>query len=310
MKRRFEIPPDLPRSPKHIKGLSVDTPYLHGMLDPKWIGKPEDVLKKPPLKLLGREFEVYDLSWPFGFQAPLWPYFTDIRFERWSYHSKHRVFTQWLITPMHVTTHADSPIHVEEGFPYTDELPLEKYMGEGVVVSIPKGKWEFITVEELEKAEPSIEPGDIVIINTGWHKYWGDTVKYFCYSPGLSIEAAWWLVKREVKAVGLDTQALDHPLYTREVWCQAPGSPDEVNVAVPWLIEEYKRTFGRDPREDFPYWEPCHRILLTHGVMGYENVGGDIDKVTGKRCIIIGLPLRWVKGDGSIVRLVALVEKK
>ncbi len=288
--------------------LDVDSKYLHGLLDPKYIGKPEDVLKKVSVEILGKEVEVYDLSHPFGPGVPLWPYFEDIKIERMHYHAKSRVLSQVLTHTMHVSTHADSPIHVEEGFPSTDQIPIERYMGKGVVVSIPKGKWEIITAEDLEKAEPPIEKGDIVIVNTGWHRYWGDTVKYFCYAPGFYLEAGEWFVKKGVKAVGIDTQALDHPLGTREVWCQGEG--DERNRVLPWLADEYKKEKGRDVREDFPYWEPCHRLLLTHGIMGYENVGGDIDKVTGKRCTIIGLPLRWVGGDGSIVRLIAIVEKK
>jgi kynurenine formamidase len=288
--------------------LDVDSKYLHGLLDPKYIGKPEDVLKKVSVEILGKEVEVYDLSHPFGPGVPLWPYFEDIKIERMHYHAKSRVLSQVLTHTMHVSTHADSPIHVEEGFPSTDQIPIERYMGKGVVVSIPKGKWEIITAADLEKAEPPIEKGDIVIVNTGWHRYWGDTVKYFCYAPGFYLEAGEWFVKKGVKAVGIDTQALDHPLGTREVWSQGEG--DERNRVLPWLADEYKKEKGRDVREDFPYWEPCHRLLLTHGIMGYENVGGDIDKVTGKRCTIIGLPLRWVGGDGSIVRLIAIVEKK
>ena len=31
-------------------------------------------------------------------------------------------------------------------------------------MSIPKGKWEVITPEDLENATPRIEPGDIVMI--------------------------------------------------------------------------------------------------------------------------------------------------
>ncbi|WP_290726425.1 cyclase family protein [Archaeoglobus sp.] len=286
----------------------VDSPYLHGMLDPELIGKPEDILVKPPVKILGKEVEVYDLSHKFGYGVPLWPYFNDVKIDRFHYHAKSRVLSQVITTTMHVSTHADAPIHVEEGFPSIEEVPLERYMGEGVVVSIPKKKWEVITAEDLEKADPPIEKGDIVIVNTGWHRYWSDSVKYFCYAPGFYKEAGEWFVKKKVKAVGIDTQALDHPLATREVWHQGGG--DERNAILPWLIEEYKKEKGRDPREDFPYWEPCHRLLLTNGIMGWENVGGDIDKVTGQRCTIIGLPIRWEKGDGSIVRLIAIVEKR
>jgi len=45
------------------------------------------------------------------------------------------------------------------------------------------------------------------------------------------------------------------------------------------------------------------------GHMKYENVGGDLDKVTGKRCTFAGFPIRWMKGEGSIVRLVAIMDE-
>ena len=43
--------------------------------------------------------------------------------------------------------------------------------------------------------------------------------------------------------------------------------------------------------------------------MGWENIGGDLDQVTGLRCTISGLPIRWKGGDGSMVRLIAIVDK-
>ena len=157
--------------------------------------------------------EFYDLSHPWGDKAPLWPYFPDVKIERFHYHAKSRVLSQQITTFMHCTTHTDAPAHVIEGMPFMDEVPLDRFFGTGVVVSIPKGKWEKITPEDLEKAEPKIEPGDIVIINSGWHKYYGDNVEYFCYSPGLYLEAGEWLVERGVKAVGVDQQQIAVPEF-------------------------------------------------------------------------------------------------
>ena len=77
---------------------------------------------------------------------------------------------------------------------------------------------------------------------------------------------------------------------------------------IPEVNEDYERETGRTVKEDFPYWEPCHNILLGNGIVGFENVGGDIDKVTGKRVTIAAFPWRWVKGDGCIVRMVAIVD--
>ena len=43
--------------------------------------------------------------------------------------------------------------------------------------------------------------------------------------------------------------------------------------------------------------------------MGWEKIVGDIDDVNGKRVTIAGLPIKWKGGDGSMVRLVAMVNE-
>src|ERR1017187_9076714 len=102
-----------------------------------------------------------DLSHPFGSGCPLWPYFEDVKIEKMHYHAKSGVLSQRVTTVMHCTTHADSPAHVIEGLAYTHEIPLDSYYGTGVVVDIPKGKWELITAKDLENATPKIHKGEI-----------------------------------------------------------------------------------------------------------------------------------------------------
>jgi kynurenine formamidase len=243
----------------------------------------------------------FDLSHPWGHNAPLWPYFPDVKIERFHYHAKSGVLSQQITTFMHCTTHTDAPAHVIEGTPYIDEVPLSSYFGTGVVVSIPKEKWEIVTADDLERARPEIREGDIVIVNTGWRRYWGDTRKYFVEAPGTYDEAGAWLVERGVKGFGIDCQALDHPLGT------AIG-PQPNGPLIPAVLDEYKAHTGREAADDFPLWEPCHRHLLGNGIVGFENVGGQIDEVTGKRVTFAAFPWRWEKGDGCIVRLVAILD--
>ncbi|MHB8566208.1 MAG: cyclase family protein [Nitrososphaerales archaeon] len=270
------------------------------MLSAEHLGDPKDILKKPPVKVGNKDVELIDLTNAYGYGAPLWPYFQDIGVARMHYHAKSRVLSQEVTHVMHMGTHADAPAHVEEEYPFIDQVPIERYVGKGVIVDIPKKKWQVITAEDLENAEPAIESGDIVIIHTGWHKFWGDSVKYFVFAPGLYKEAGEWLLKKKVKGVGVDTQALDHPLAT--MIAQPPP-------ILPWVLDAYKAETGRTVSEDFPYWEPAHRLMLTNGIVGWENVGGDIDRAVGKRCTIVGLPTKWINGDGSNVRLVAMLEK-
>ena len=255
-----------------------------------------------PYRTTGLEF--YDLSHPWGFGQPNWPYFEDVKIERLHYHAKSGVLSQRITTVMHYGTHMDAPAHVVEGTEFIDELPLEKFIGTGVVVSIPKKKWEVVTPKDLDNARPAIQPGDIVIVNTGWHRYYSDSQIYYGYSPGFYKEAGEWFVERRVKLVGTDTQALDHPLGT----AIAPHGTGWPNGLLPHVCAQYKRETSRDVLEDFPLWEPCHRAILGAGIPGIENIGGDIDQVTGKRCTFFAFPWRWIKGDGCIIRLVAALD--
>jgi kynurenine formamidase len=76
----------------------------------------------------------------------------------------------------------------------------------------------------------------------------------------------------------------------------------------PDVCKEYTREAGREVIEDFPYWEPCPKIILGNGIMGWENVGGDIHEVNGLRITVAGWPITWQDGDGSTVRSVAIVD--
>lgn len=283
------------------------SPNLHGGLPYDLLGKPEDAKMDVPATVLGKNVEVVDMTFGWGQGTPLWPSQEDMMIQRMTYHARNRVFAQAAnMHRMHLSTHTDAPIHVEEEYPTIDQVPITHYFGKGVVVDIPKGKWGIITAEDLDKAEPSIERGDIVVVHTGWHRFYADSVKYYLYGPGFVRESGEWFVKKKVKAVGYDLQSADHPLGTKLAWSQPGGVPP----LQPWLIEEYKKETGREVKDDFPYWEPNHRLLLTHGIPNIECVGGDIDKAVGKRCTIFAVPTKWIGGDGSPVRCFAILEKK
>ena len=250
---------------------------------------------------LGLEF--YNLSHRFGFQNPNWRYFQDTKIERSHYMAKSGVLSQRITTTMHATTHIDAPAHVVQGTPFIDEVPLPHFFGSGIVVDMPKKKWEFMTGDDLEAAcGHAIRPGDVLIINTGWHKQYEDG-DYFAYFPGFVPSAGEWMVKKGVTVVGHDTQANDHPLAT------AIG-PQRNGPLLPHLEEEWREhTGGGDWKKDFPLWEPVHQILFKAGILGIENGGGDLDAVTGKRCTFAFFPWNWDRGDGCIIRLVAMIDK-
>lgn len=246
--------------------------------------------------------QIYDLSHRFHQHMPEWPSSPSVNLTVNKFHAKDGMWELQWEGIMHRCSHMDAPIHVTENTPSIMDYPLWRLCGTGVVVSIPKGKWGVITPDDLEKVQPEIKEGDIVVINTGMHHNWADADDYFAYGCGIYGEGAQWLVDRKVKLVGYGCQANDHPIATKLV-------DHGLGPSQPHLIEEYKQETGRDPKEDFPGWETGHKTLMVKGgIPGIENVGGEIDKVTGKRCFFIVLPWRWKGGDGSIVRLLAITD--
>ncbi len=51
-----------------------------------------------------------------------------------------------------------------------------------------------------------MQPGDAVIIHSGWGKLWGkDNARYQASNPGLGVAAAEWLARQDPMLVGSDT---------------------------------------------------------------------------------------------------------
>jgi kynurenine formamidase len=72
-----------------------------------------------------------------------------------------------------------------------------------------------ITPADLEGAMrrqniQSIEPGDIVVIHTGWMSvYHTDPQRWIAGQPGIGVSAARWLIEQRPAAVGADTWGID-----------------------------------------------------------------------------------------------------
>lgn len=107
------------------------------------------------------------------------------------------------------------------------------------------------------------------MINTDQHHIWTDSDDYFAYGCGATGELAKWFVEKKVKMVGYGCQANDHPMATKLV-------DHGLGPTHPHLIDEWKAEYGRDPKIDFPLWEPGHKYLMVEGgIPGIENVGDD-----------------------------------
>ncbi|MFC2044571.1 cyclase family protein [Chloroflexota bacterium] len=254
-------------------------------------------------------YKLFDLSHPHRLGAPMWPRLapdagafagvTAAGIRDWPC-VRGTLGAAVPGTHFHGGTHMDAPIYCIDYGAGIDTIPLENCYGTGVVVDFRnKKKWDKITAEDFEKATPKIEPGDFVVCNTGWQKWYRkEDYVYYHHYPGLVPSAAEWLIKKKVKAIAGTWATLDHSLAF-----------PPLNTFMPWLYNEYKTETGKDPIGEFPNYEPCLPMLIKAGITCIQNAGGVIDEVTGKRCKLLAFPIRLTGGaDASMVRLVAIVE--
>jgi len=69
-----------------------------------------------------------------------------------------------------------------------------------------------ITPAHLQAAaRASIRPGDVVLLRTGWARYWNDAARFISevHGPGPALPAAQWLSSRGIFAAGSDTVAFE-----------------------------------------------------------------------------------------------------
>jgi kynurenine formamidase len=134
-----------------------------------------------------------------------------------------------------------------------------------------------ITVADLQQAlqrqNLTLQPGDAVIINTGWGRLWGkDNARYMKSSPGIGIAAAEWLARQDPMLVGSDNSGVG-------------VSPDA------------------DPKVN----NPVHQIMLVvNGIHLLENL--KLDEVSARRAYEFALvvqPLKMQGGTGSTVAPIA-----
>jgi kynurenine formamidase len=135
-----------------------------------------------------------------------------------------------------------------------------------------------ITAQDLQdalaKQGVKIEPGDAVLIHTGWGKLWGlDNAKYVSGCPGIGIGAAQWLAKQDVMLLGADNWPVE----------VAPNPDPKLSI-------------------------PVHQIaLVVNGIHLLENM--KLDELAAKQVYefaFIMQPLKIKGGTGSTVAPIAV----
>ncbi len=109
----------------------------------------------------------------------------------------------WVV---HGFTHVDAPRHMVAGGATTDQVPLDRTVGEAALLDLsglaPKTE---ITADFVAGRAAHLRPGDIALLKTCWEDVHAPRSREFwTEAPYLSAEACRWLLERGIKALGVD----------------------------------------------------------------------------------------------------------
>jgi kynurenine formamidase len=227
-----------------------------------------------------RGSRLVDLSHTLEEGIPAWPTharFGQTLYESYEYGDVARHYG--LTVSEHTGTHLDAPLHFVEGGPAhygVDEVPLDRLAGRAATLDATDlGPDDLLGADRIrawEREHGEIAPRDKLLIRYGWDERWatGPQGRRFLDAwPGLSGEAAEYLVEKGVSLVGCDTMSVD-----------ATGSGES---------------------------NPAHHALLGNEVYIVENLK-NLHRLP-PFCLFVAFPLKIRGGSGSPVRAVALVPR-
>lgn len=189
--------------------------------------------------------------------------------------------------PEHGGTHIDAPIHFSVVGPTLDLIPVRQLIAPAVVIDVKShtaSNADYrLSVQDLntwESTHGQVPKGSIVLLRTGWGKFYGNRKAYFgddtpgatnnLHFPSYGAEAVRILVNdRQVSAIGVDTPSIDY------------GQSSDFIV---------------------------HQISARAGVPGLENIA-NLESVPSRGAWVIALPMKIAGGSGGPLRIVAVIPR-
>lgn len=145
--------------------------------------------------------KIVDLSQKMERDMSYFPGTTEVMIEQVSQIEKDGFRLTDFHSTVHSGTHCDSSAHYIEDGRLIDEMPLDYYVGDAVMVDVSVESGRELDVNVLDGID--IEKGDILILRSGFSRYWKRD-KYIEEYPYLSRELAEKIVKLGVKSLGID----------------------------------------------------------------------------------------------------------
>lgn len=125
---------------------------------------------------------------------------------------------QHMQTPAGIGTHLDAPAHVCPGGRSSSQFSLAELLKPCVVIDVRAQSHAGYSVsvadiKHFERQYASLAPGCFVIIYSGWDRYWSTPARYHndYQFPSVSIDAADYLLEKQIAGLGIDTLSADRP---------------------------------------------------------------------------------------------------
>ena len=133
---------------------------------------------------------IVDLSVPLSEKTPVYPDDPPVSVRLWAVIERDGYYMNVLKMGEHTGTHVDAPAHFIPGGKTVDEMPLENFIGEGLVLDVRGGDGQ-IRLDEIPDSG-----------------YFGRMVLFLTGGRELSPEVALFLVAEGAKAVGTDAMSI------------------------------------------------------------------------------------------------------
>lgn len=198
------------------------------------------------------------------------------------------------------------------------DIPLADLCGQGVVADISDLVSDYsLYTPAMIMSRVKVKKGDILIVNTGYHRYsWdqpdvlnpnaqgGVESKEFGFlvrHPGPSPDFFPWAMDMQLKVVGVDCGCAEHPMNTpiRRM------HENHFKLAEAKLVAEHGKTWD----EMFPpddYYRLTHMTMPAAHLLLAECIVGEIDKLRNKRAWIMILPVPFMEVETAWARVCAM----
>jgi arylformamidase len=199
------------------------------------------------------------------------------------------------------------------------DIPLTDLCGPGVVVDISDVVSDYsLYTPEMIMERATVKEGDILIINTGYHRYsWdqpdiynpdaqgGVESKEFGFlvrHPGPSPDFFQWALDMKLKIIGVDCGCAEHPMNTPIRYMHE----NEFKKAETKLMADY----GKSWDEMFPqdeYYHMTHIRMPKAHLLLAESIVGEIDELKDQRAWIMIQPIPFMEVETAWSRACALL---